>query len=73
MLPDAGEEHTGGLAAESFGGSGSVGPDPYVEEWTVGDPAGVFAAPVPLPDPVDPSKVHTLFTVRLLTRGVQSA
>jgi hypothetical protein len=36
-------------------------------------PCNVFAAPVPLPDPVDPSKVHTLFTVRLLTRGVQSA
>jgi len=32
----------------------------------------VFALPVPLPDPVDPSKVHTLFTVQLLTRGIQS-
>ena len=32
----------------------------------------VFALPVPLPDPVDPSKVHTLFTVQLLTKGVQS-
>lgn len=36
-------------------------------------PCNVFALPVPLPDPVDPSKVHTLFTVQLLTRGVQSA
>lgn len=35
-------------------------------------PCNVFALPVPLPDPVDPSKVHTLFTVQLLTRGVQS-
>ena len=34
-------------------------------------PCNVFALPVPLPDPVDPSKVHTLFTVQLLTRGVQ--
>ena len=31
----------------------------------------VFAVPVPLPDPADPSKVHTLFTVQLLTRGDQ--
>jgi hypothetical protein len=34
-------------------------------------PCNVFALPVPLPDPVDPSKVHTLFTVQLLTRGAQ--
>lgn len=33
---------------------------------------GVFALPVPLPDPADPSKIHTLFTVQLLTKGVQS-
>lgn len=33
---------------------------------------GVFALPVPLPDPADNSKVHTLFTVQLLTKGVQS-
>ena len=32
----------------------------------------VFAMPVPLPDPVDPSKVHTLFTVQLLNRGSQA-
>ena len=36
-------------------------------------PSNIFAMPVPLPDPVDPSKVHTLFTVQLFTRGVQSA
>ena len=36
-------------------------------------PCNVFALPVPLPDPVDPSKVHTLFTVQLLTRGDQLA
>ena len=35
-------------------------------------PCNVFALPVPLPDPADPSKVHTLFTVQLLTRGSQS-
>jgi hypothetical protein len=34
-------------------------------------PSNVFAQPVPLPDPADPSKVHTLFTIQLLTRGVQ--
>jgi hypothetical protein len=34
-------------------------------------PCRTFSLPVPLPDPVDPSKVHTLFTVQLLTRGVQ--
>ena len=27
--------------------------------------------PTPLPDPVDPSKVHTLFTVQLLIKGQQ--
>lgn len=32
----------------------------------------VFALPVPLPDPVDTSKIHTLFTVQLLTKGTQS-
>lgn len=32
----------------------------------------VFALPVPLPDPADTSKIHTLFTVQLLTKGVQS-
>lgn len=32
----------------------------------------VFALPVPLPDPADNSKIHTLFTVQLLTKGVQS-
>jgi len=31
----------------------------------------VFALPVPLPDPADTSKVHTMFTVQLLTKGVQ--
>lgn len=31
----------------------------------------VFALPVPLPDPADSSKIHTLFTVQLLTKGVQ--
>ena len=31
-----------------------------------------FALPVPLPDPADNSKTHTLFTVQLLTKGVQS-
>jgi hypothetical protein len=31
----------------------------------------VFAMPVPLPDPADTTKVHTLFTVQLLTKGVQ--
>jgi hypothetical protein len=36
-------------------------------------PCRVFAAPVPLPDPADPSKIHTLFTVQLLTRGVQQS
>lgn len=34
-------------------------------------PCRVFATPVPLPDPADPSKVHTLFTVQLFTRGEQ--
>ena len=34
-------------------------------------PARVFAVPVQIPDPADPSKVHVLFTVQLLTRGVQ--
>ena len=36
-------------------------------------PCAVFAAPVPLPDPVDQSKTHTLFTIQLLTRGSQIA
>ena len=36
-------------------------------------PCRVFALPVPLPEPVDTSKVHTLFTVQLLTRGEQIA
>ena len=31
----------------------------------------VFALPVPLPDPADNSKVHTLFTVQLLVKGSQ--
>ena len=31
----------------------------------------VFAMPVALPDPADTTKVHTLFTVQLLTKGVQ--
>ena len=35
-------------------------------------PCRVFALPVPLPDPADPSKTLTLFTVQLLTRGAQS-
>lgn len=35
-------------------------------------PCQVFALPVPLPDPADPIKVHTLFTVQLLLRGTQS-
>lgn len=30
----------------------------------------VFATPVPLPDPADRTKVHVLFSVELLTRGV---
>ena len=34
-------------------------------------PARVFAVPVQIPDPADPSKVHVLFTVQLLPRGVQ--
>lgn len=33
-------------------------------------PCRVFALPVPLPDPADPSKIHTLFTVQLLAKGV---
>lgn len=32
----------------------------------------VFAEPVPLPDPADASRIHVLFTIELLTRGVQS-
>lgn len=32
----------------------------------------IVANPVPLPDPADPTKTHVLFTVELLTRGVQS-
>lgn len=31
-----------------------------------------FTYPVALPDPVDPSKVHVLFSVELLRAGVQS-
>lgn len=34
-------------------------------------PCRVFAQPVPLPDPADGSKIHTLFTVQLLTKGSQ--
>lgn len=34
-------------------------------------PCRVFALPVPLPDPADTSKTHTLFTVQLLVKGVQ--
>lgn len=30
-----------------------------------------FALPIPLPDPADSSRVHVLFSVELLTRGVQ--
>lgn len=36
-------------------------------------PCEVFAVPVPIPDPFDTAKVHTLFTVQLLTRGDQIA
>lgn len=31
----------------------------------------VFALPVPLPDPADPSKIHTLFTIQPLLKGTQ--
>lgn len=31
----------------------------------------LFAAPIPLPDPADPTKTLTLFTVELLLRGTQ--
>jgi hypothetical protein len=31
----------------------------------------VVADPVALPDPVDPTRTHVMFTVELLTRGVQ--
>jgi len=34
-------------------------------------PCRIFAAPVPLPDPADTSKVHTLFTIQPLIRGEQ--
>lgn len=34
--------------------------------------ARTFAVPVPLPDPADPSKTLVLFSVELLTKGVQS-
>ena len=34
-------------------------------------PLRVFALPVPLPDPADPSKIHTLFTVQPLLKGIQ--
>ena len=35
-------------------------------------PCSTFAVPVPLPDPVDNTRMHALFTVQLLTRGAQS-
>lgn len=34
-------------------------------------PMQVVASPVPLPDPADITKTHTLFTIQLLTRGTQ--
>ena len=34
-------------------------------------PCRVFALPVPLPDPADTSKIHTLFTIQPLLKGTQ--
>lgn len=34
--------------------------------------ARLFASPVPLPDPVDPTKTLTLFTIELLLKGTQA-
>lgn len=31
-----------------------------------------FAVPVPLPDPANPARTHVLFSVELLTKGIQS-
>lgn len=30
-----------------------------------------FAVPVPLPDPANPARTHVLFSVELLTKGIQ--
>lgn len=32
----------------------------------------IFALPVPLPDPANPARVHVLFSIELLTKGIQS-